>query len=159
MSAELSAHEGPSNGIPTELAFGFDDKIYVNTQDVPAENYADRILFDGYALTSGELRALGRHGLLAYVLRGVVAKGSDGLVYVEAKLLERGTLQGRARFKGFAMTAEETTVAWEEIHRTAFNVTAGVQMTLRKRRRRHASRRRTSRTPTRRRHERASKSP
>lgn len=65
-----------------------------------------------------------------------LALGSDGRLYVNAEGVDPAKMEGRKMFHGFAMTREEVTLAVEEIHRMAFNVTAGVQLTLAERRKR-----------------------
>jgi hypothetical protein len=68
-----------------------------------------------------------------------LALGSDGRLYVNAEGVDPAKMEGRKMFRGFAMTREEVTLAVEEIHRMAFNVTAGVQLTLAERRKRKRS--------------------
>jgi hypothetical protein len=66
--------------------------------------------------------------------------GSDGLIYVNAEGVNPEMLKGRKLFHGFAMTPEEASVAVEELHRLAFNVTIAVQQVLRERRARRLKR-------------------
>jgi hypothetical protein len=123
--------------IPTELALGSDGRLYVNAEGVDAQRMMGREMFVGHALTSGELRHLGPHGLLLIALQrsgGRVALASDGRVYIEDATAAPHKHRHRALFRGFAMNEEEMPLAVEEIHRMAFNVTVGVQLALRERR-------------------------
>jgi hypothetical protein len=140
-------HAKRPRSLETELALATDGGLYVNAAGVQEERMQDRARFQGYALTEEEVERLGPRGVLLLALGdcaaeygGRVAIASDGLVYVERV----PGPQARVFFRGFAMTEQERELAVEEIHRMAFNVTAGVQLTLRERRKRKPRERRTA---------------
>lgn len=59
------------------------------------------------------------------------AIGSDGHLYLSEASFKPGEIEGRAKFVGYQLTAEEEAAAWDEIHRQAFNVTVHVRSTRR----------------------------
>ena len=101
----------------TELVFASDGTIYVNFEDTPPTG---RRVFAGYALTAGERAQHGPRDLLRWACLQLVALGSDGCVYVEEGVIDA---EGRKEFRGYALTDEEAACFFQELHRTAFNIT------------------------------------
>ena len=101
----------------TELAFASDGTIYVHFEDAPP---AGRRVFAGYALNAEERKQYGTGGLLRWACLQLLALGSDGRVYVEDGVIDT---EGRKEFRGYALTDEEAACFFQELHRTAFNMT------------------------------------
>ena len=83
--------------------------------------------FVGYALRPEEVSRYGVRGLLAQAMQHTLALGSDGRVYVEEGAIERAE---RRCFRGYATTPEEAEEIVDELHRMAFNATAGLRSAM-----------------------------
>lgn len=119
----------------TELVISVEGRFFINTEGVDPAKYSRRALFHGFALTEEEERNVRQD--LDKLLR--TARGCDGILYASVEGISPEEIVGRAMFHGFAMTDEENALAWEELYSMALNVTAGVQLTLRERRKGHAA--------------------
>jgi hypothetical protein len=92
----------------------------------------DRAIFEGWEMSWPEaLQAAGQLPLVGLTGFGV---GSDGSVYGNAERVAPDLREGRATFRGYALTDDEREIALGEFHRVAFNVTIAVHEELRQRR-------------------------
>ncbi|MDI1450801.1 hypothetical protein [Polyangium sp. 6x1] len=103
--------------LQTELVLASDGIIYVNVEDDPPPG---RRVFVGYALTAKERAQHGTRRLLRWACLQTIALGSDGCVYVEDRAINA---EGRKMFRGYALTDEEAERVFQELHRTALNLT------------------------------------
>jgi hypothetical protein len=116
--------------LPTELAVGHDGTLYVALD--PSKSLPGREVFEGWQMSHAEAIAAAGHLPLVELTGFVLA--SDGKIYGSAERVPAERREGRAIFRGYAMTAEEREIGLDELHRTAFNLTVAIQHELEQRR-------------------------
>jgi hypothetical protein len=128
-SAAANSNE-PQEELPTEFALGHDGTIYWAPD--PGVELPGRTIFEGWEM--GWPEALQAAGHLPVVELTGFAVGSDGKAYGDAARVPVDQRDGRAVFRGYALTDDEREIALGEFHRVAFNVTIAVQEALKQRR-------------------------
>jgi hypothetical protein len=128
--ASSAAVDQSPEELPTEVAVGHDGTVYValdSSQSLPG-----REIFEGWEMSHAEAMAAAGHLPLVELTGFVLA--SDGNIYGSAERVPAERREGRAIFRGYAMTTEEREIGLDELHRTAFNLTVAIQHELQQRR-------------------------
>jgi hypothetical protein len=128
--ASAAANNEPQEELPTEFAFGHDGTIYWAPD--PGVELPGRAIFEGWEMSWPE--ALQAAGHLPLVELTGFAVGSDGKAYGSAERVPIDQREGRATFRGYALTDEEKEIALDELHTIAPNVMIGVLEELKQRR-------------------------
>ncbi|UQA58573.1 hypothetical protein [Polyangium aurulentum] len=125
-----SAVDEVHDELSTELAIGHNGTVYMAID--PSQRLPDRDVFEGWEMSHAEAIAAAGHLRLVEMTGFVLA--SDGKIYGSAERVPVEKREGRATFRGYAMTAEEREIGLDELHRTAFNLTVAIQHEIQQRR-------------------------